>query len=120
MPSLYVPFGFPDTVVPALGGFDLSELVPIQGFLEEITIEGMSEFMEIQCFIDSIQVLPVLSGINIRGLVKFAIGRPVNEKQRAIVRLANHDVALPHTPTVVFEFRDVGNSAYSPIINEDP
>jgi len=104
----YVNFGYPDTILVALEGFDLTDWSPVNGMLKRIIIDSPSEFVEITCKINEIQVLPQDGGITIRTEVEYPINRRVNQKDRLVVILDNHDPINPHTPSIVWEIDEEG------------
>jgi len=101
----YVNFGYPDTILPLLTGFNLEELSPINGIITAIIIDSPSEFVGIRCLIDQIQILPVEGEITIRTSIKYPISRSVNMESRLVVALDNHDPLNPHTPSIVWEIK---------------
>ena len=102
----YINFGFPNTVVAALVGFNLQDNSPVTGMVKNIIIDSPSEFLGIQCFINEIMILPQEGEITIRQAVKYPIDRRINQKDRIIVSLDNHDPLFPHTPSIVWEIDD--------------
>ena len=106
MVTHYVNFGYPDTVLALLTGFDLEDSSPVDGVLKNIIIDSPSEFVGIACSIDEVQILPQEGEITIRTAVKYPINRRVNQKDRLVVALNNHDGVNPHTPSIVWEIDD--------------
>jgi len=102
----YINFGFPDTVLLVLAGFDLEDASPVDGVVTNIIIDSPSEFVGIVCRINEIRVLPQEGEITIRTAVKYPIGRRVKQKDRLVVELENHDPLFPHTPSIVWEIDD--------------
>ena len=102
----YVNFGFPDTVLIALAGFDLEGASPVGGIIKNIIIDSPSEFVGIICRINEIQILPQEGEITIRTAIKYPINRRVNQRDRLVVALDNHDPLNPHTPSIVWEIDD--------------
>jgi len=102
----YVNFGYPDTVLVALAGFPLTDFSPIDGMLRVIIIDSPSEFVEIRCFINEIQILPQEGGITIRTSIPYPINRSVKQKDRLVVELDNHDPANPHTPSMTWDIEE--------------
>ena len=113
MATHYVNFGYPDTELPLLVGFDLVDYSPVDGKVTNIIIDSPSEFVGIACRINEVQVLPQEGEVTIRTSIKYPIGRRVNQKDRLVVALENHDPGNPHTPSIVWEIdeeveREVG------------
>lgn len=106
MPTHYMNFGFPDTVLIALAGFDLEDTSPVDGMVRNIIIDSPSEFVGIVCRINEIRILPQEGEITIRSAVKYPINRDVKFKDRLVVELENHDPLNPHTPSIVWEIDD--------------
>ncbi len=102
----YVNFGYPDTVLVALDGFDLEGSAPVDGMLKNIIVDSPSEFVGIICRINEVQILPQEGEITIRTAIKYPINRRVNQKDRLVVALDNHDPLNPHTPSIVWEIDD--------------
>ncbi len=102
----YVNFGYPDTVLVALDGFDLEDSSPVDGMIKNIIIDSPSEFVGIICKINEIQILPQEGEITIRTAIKYPINRRVNMRDRLVVALENHDAVNPHTPSIVWEIDD--------------
>ncbi len=107
MTTYYVNFGYPDTVLGALIGFDLTDVSSVTGIVKNIIIDSPSEFVGIICKINEIVILPQEGEITIRQAVKYPIGRSVNQKDRLVVSLDNHDPLNPHTPSIVWEIEDL-------------
>lgn len=103
----YVDFGYPDTILVALAGFPLTDSSPVDGMLRSIIIDSPSEFVEIRCLINEIQILPQEGGITIRTSIKYPINRFVNQKDRLVVELDNHDPANPHTPSMTWDIEEL-------------
>lgn len=106
MTTHYINFGYPDTVMGALVGFNLQDNSPVTGKVKNIIINSPSEFMGIQCFINELMILPQEGEITIRTAVKYPINRKINQKDRIVVSLDNHDPLNPHTPSIVWEIDD--------------
>ena len=106
MPTHYISFGFPDTVLIPLAGFDLEDDSPVDGKIKNIIIDSPSEFVGIICRINEVRILPIEGEITIRNAVKYPIGRKVKFKDRLVVELENHDPLNPHTPSIVWEIDD--------------
>ena len=102
----YINFGFPDTTLLPLAGFDLEDSSPVSGVVVDIIIDSPSEFVGIACRINEIQILPQEGEITIRTAVKYPINRSINQKDRVVVELENHDPINPHTPSIVWEISD--------------
>ena len=102
----YVNFGFPDTILLPLVGFNLEELCPVIGRITHIVIDSPSEFVGIRCLVNQIQVLPQEGEITIRTGLKYPIGKNVNRKDRLVVALDNHDPLITHTPSIVWEIEE--------------
>lgn len=103
MPTHYVNFGYPDTTLDVLEGFDLEDFSPVDGMVKNIVIDSPSEFVGIACSINEVQILPQEGEITIRTAVKYSINRRVNQRDRLVVALDNHDDTNPHTPSIVWE-----------------
>lgn len=103
----YVNFGFPDTVLVALAGFDLTEFSPLGGEIVDIKTDSPSEFVGIICRINEIQILPLAGEVTIRGPITYPIHRPVKRGDRLVVALDNHDPLNPHTPSIVWQVKGV-------------
>lgn len=102
----YIDFGYPDTTLVVLTGFPLTDYSPVDGILRSIIIDSPSEFVEIKCFINEIQILPQEGGITIRTSIKYPINRPVKQKDRFVVELDNHDPVNPHTPSMTWDVEE--------------
>ena len=102
----YINFGYPDTVLAALAGFDLEDYSPVDGILRSIIIDSPSEFVGIVCRINQIRVLPQEGEITIRTAIRYPINRRVNRKDRLVTEFDNHDPLFPHTPSIVWEIDD--------------
>ena len=103
MVTHYVNFGYPDTVLAALAGFDLEDSSPVSGMLKNIVIDSPSEFVGVACKINEVQILPQEGEITIRTAIKYPINRKIDQKDRLVVTLDNHDPINPHTPSIVWE-----------------
>lgn len=108
-------FGYPDTVLVALAGFDLEDSSPVSGVLKNIIIDSPSEFVGIACSINEVLILPQEGEITIRTAVKYPINRKVNQKDRFVVSLENHDPINPHTPSIVWEIDEEVESELGPV-----
>lgn len=102
----YVNFGYPDTVLLALAGFDLEDVSPVTGTITKIVIDSPSEFVGVACKVNEIQILPQEGEITIRTAVEYPIRRKVNQKDRLVVSLDNHDPGNTHTPSIVWEIEE--------------
>lgn len=102
----YVNFGYPDTVLPLLTGFNLEDRSPVTGVVVDIVVDSPSEFVGIKCFINELQILPQEGEITIRTAVRYPINRKINQKDRLVVSLDNHDPGFPHTPSIVWKMDD--------------
>jgi len=102
----YVNFGYPDTTMVALEGFDLEDASPVDGIVRNIVVDSPSEFVGIICRINELQILPQEGEITIRTAIKYPINRKVNQKDRLVVALDNHDPINPHTPSIVWEIEE--------------
>lgn len=102
----YVNFGYPDTVLVVLAGFDLEDASPVDGILKSIIIDSPSEFVGIICRINEAQILPQEGEITIRTAIEYPINRRVNQRDRLVVALNNHDGVNPHTPSLVWKIDD--------------
>ncbi len=103
----HINFGYPDTVLALLTGFDLTEISPLTGEIVEITIDSPSEFVGIICRINEHQILPLTGEITIRQTVTYPIHKPVKRGDRLVVALDNHDPGFPHTPSIVWQVKGV-------------
>lgn len=106
MAKHYVNFGYPNTILLPLVGFDLVESSPVYGIVREIKIDSPSEFVEISCRINQMQILPQEGGVTIRTYVPYPINRKVNAKDSLVVSLDNHDPVNTHTPSIVWEIEE--------------
>ena len=91
----------------ALAGFDLEDSSPVSGVLKNIIIDSPSEFVGIACSINEVLILPQEGEITIRTAVKYPINRKINQRDRLVVSLENHDPLNPHTPSIVWEIEEV-------------
>lgn len=99
----YVNFGYPDTELTPLVGFDLEDYSPVSGVVKSIIIDSPSEFVGIVCKINEIRILPQEGEVTIRTAIRYPIGRRINQKSRLVVALDNHDPVNLHTPSIVWE-----------------
>jgi len=106
MVTHYINFGYPDTVMLALAGFDLEDTSPVTGVLRAIVIDSPSEFVGIACRINEKLVLPQEGEITIRTAIRYPINRNVTQKDRLVAALDNHDPTNPHTPSLVWEIEE--------------
>ena len=102
----YINFGYPDTVLAALTGFNLTDYSPVNGILRRIIIDSPSEFVGISCRINEIRVLPQEGEITIRTEIEYPINRRIHMKDRLVAALDNHDPVNPHTPSIVWEIEE--------------
>ena len=106
MPRHYVNFGYPDTTLLLLTGFDLEDFSPVDGMVKNIIVDSPSELVGIICRINEVQILPQEGELTIRTAIKYPINRKVNQKDRLVVVLDNHDDLNPHTPSIVWEIEE--------------
>ena len=99
----------------ALAGFDLEDSSPVSGILKNIIIDSPSEFIGIACSINEVLILPQEGEITIRTAVKYPINRKINQRDRLVVSLENHDPINSHTPSVVWEIEEEVESELGPV-----
>ena len=108
---LEVPFTRPDTTVAKETEVTLYELSPLSGKVANITLHypnGCNSLVEIICYINQIQVLPITGVIALNdATVTFPVDRSVRRGDNLRVKIANKDTVNEHTPSVIWELRGI-------------
>lgn len=106
-----VPFTRPDTTIAAETEVTLYEFSPLSGKVANITLHfpnGCNSLIEIACYINQIQVLPITGVIALNdATVTFPVDRSVRRSDKLRVKIANKDTVNEHTPSMIWELRGV-------------
>ncbi len=109
--SLQVSFTRPTTVVAAATEIVVEADCPVNGVLTNITLhfpDGCNALVEIVCYVDQEQVLPVSEFIALNNATKdFPVDRNVTKKSALRVKITNRDAVNPHTPSIIFNMEGI-------------
>lgn len=104
--TTHVSFSRPDTTVPAATQISVSEPSPVTGTVEYITLHfpsGCNALVEISCYINGKQILPVLGFIALDNTIKdFPVSADVKKHDNLVVLITNRDSINAHTPSVIW------------------
>lgn len=106
-----VAFERPDTTMLAATQATLAEKSPVTGSVIEIELHfpnGCNALVEISCFINQQQILPVTGFIALNDATRtYTVNRNVRKNDQLRVIIANRDGGFSHTPSIIWTLAGV-------------
>jgi hypothetical protein len=109
--SVQVSFTRPATTTPAATEITLVELSPITGIVREIELHfpnGCNGLVEVKCFINQVQILPVTGYIALNDFTRsYTVNREITRNDNLRVIITNRDAVNQHTPSIIFDMEGI-------------
>lgn len=106
-----VSFTRPATMIAPATESVVADDCPVTGMLTGVTLhfpDGCNALVELICYIDQEQILPLSRFIALNNATKdFIVNKNVTKKSVFRVRITNRDAVNPHTPSIIFNVEGV-------------